>query len=59
MPGFFLEVNMEIKGIDVSSWNGAIDWQKVANYGMGFVILRITEKGNKTDSSFEEIMQAV
>lgn len=44
---------MEIKGIDTSSWNGVIDWQKVANYGMGFAILRITEKGNKTDSSFE------
>lgn len=35
---------MEIKGIDVSAWNGVIDWQKVANYGMGFAILRITEK---------------
>lgn len=44
---------MEIKGIDVSAWNGVIDWQKVANYGMGFAILRITEKGNKTDSTFE------
>ena len=43
---------MEIKGIDVSAWNGVIDWQKVANYGMGFAILRITEKGNKTDSTF-------
>ena len=45
---------MEIKGIDVSSWNDVIDWQKVANYGMGFAILRITEKGNKTDSTFEK-----
>ena len=44
---------MEIKGIDVSAWNGVIDWQKVANYGMGFAILRITEIGNKTDSTFE------
>lgn len=44
---------MEIKGIDVSAWNGVIDWQKVANYGMDFAILRITEKGNKTDSTFE------
>lgn len=44
---------MEIKGIDVSAWNGVIEWQKVADYGMGFAILRITEKGNKTDSTFE------
>lgn len=45
---------MEIKGIDISAWNGNIDWQTVADYGMGFVILRITEKGNKTDSTFEQ-----
>lgn len=43
----------EIKGIDVSRWNGAIDWKTVANYGMGFAILRITEKGNIVDSTFE------
>lgn len=43
----------EIKGIDVSRWNGKIDWKTVASYGMGFVILRITEKGNIVDSTFE------
>lgn len=43
----------EIKGIDVSSWNGTINWKTVSNYGMGFAILRITEKGNKVDSTFE------
>lgn len=44
---------MEIRGIDVSAYQGTIDWKTVANYGMGFAILRITEKGNKTDSQFE------
>lgn len=44
---------MEIKGIDVSRWNGVIDWPTVANYGMGFAILRITEAGNVIDSTFE------
>lgn len=43
----------EIKGIDVSRWNGTINWKTVANYGMGFAILRITEKGNIVDSAFE------
>ncbi len=43
----------EIKGIDVSRWNGTIDWKTVANYGMGFAILRITEKGDIVDSTFE------
>lgn len=44
---------MEIKGIDVSSYQGKIDWKAVADYGMGFAILRITEAGNKIDSTFE------
>ena len=44
---------MEIKGIDVSAWQGHIDWKTVADYGMGFAILRIAEKGNKVDSQFE------
>ena len=43
----------EIKGIDISAWNGKINWKTVADYGMGFAILRITEKGNKVDSTFE------
>lgn len=44
---------MEIKGIDVSAWQGKIDWKTVSEYGMDFVLLRITESGNKTDSQFE------
>lgn len=44
---------LEYKGVDVSSWQGTIDWKTVADYGMGFAILRITEKGNVIDSTFE------
>ena len=44
---------MEIRGIDVSAWQGKIDWNTVANYGMDFVMLRITEAGNVTDKYFE------
>lgn len=44
---------MEIRGIDVSAWQGEIDWKTVADYGMGFAILRITEAGNVIDSAFE------
>lgn len=44
---------MEIKGIDVSAYQENIDWKTVADYGMGFAILRITEKGNVVDSTFE------
>lgn len=43
----------EYKGIDVSAHQGRIDWDTVANYGMDFVIIRITEAGNVIDSQFE------
>lgn len=48
---------MEIKGIDVSAWQGQINWPAVAKYGMGFAILRITEAGNMIDSTFEQNYQ--
>lgn len=44
---------MEVKGIDVSAWQGQIDWKTVAAYGMDFGILRITEAGNVIDKHFE------
>ena len=47
---------MEIRGIDVSAWQGKIDWKTVADYGMGFAILRITEAGNVIDSYFEQLV---
>ena len=43
---------MEIKGIDVSSFQGKPDWAKVKKAGINFAILRIHQK-NGPDSSFE------
>nr|DAW51076.1 MAG TPA: hypothetical protein [Caudoviricetes sp.] len=43
---------MEIKGIDVSSYQGEPDWAKVAKVGYKFAILRIHQKTG-IDSSFE------
>lgn len=43
---------MEIKGIDVSSYQGKPDWAEVAKAGYKFAILRIHQKTG-TDSSFE------
>ena len=43
---------MEIKGIDVSSYQGKPDWVKVAKFGIKFAILRIHQKTG-VDSSFE------
>ena len=43
---------MEIKGIDVSSYQGKPDWTKVKNSGIKFAILRIHQKSG-IDTSFE------
>ena len=43
---------MEIKGIDVSSFQGKPDWTKVKNSGIKFAILRIHQKSG-IDTSFE------
>lgn len=43
---------MEIKGIDVSSYQGKPDWTKVAKAGYKFAILRIHQKSG-IDGSFE------
>nr|WP_303223750.1 glycoside hydrolase family 25 protein [uncultured Blautia sp.] len=43
---------MEIKSIDVSSYQGKPDWAKVKKAGINFAILRIHQK-NGPDTSFE------
>lgn len=35
----------EQKGIDVSKWNGTIDWNAVANAGINFAIIRVGYRG--------------
>lgn len=41
-----------MRGIDISEWQGAIDWKKVASDGVEFVMIRATH-GKKTDVYFE------
>ena len=44
---------MAIKGIDVSKWQGAIDFQKVKNSGIEFVIIRVGYGTSGKDAYFE------
>ena len=41
----------EIEGIDVSHWQGEIDWRKVGDSGIDFVYLKATEGLKGVDSS--------
>ena len=47
---------MQAKGIDISHWNGSIDFEKVKASGIDFVIIKAggSDKGFYTDSMFKE-----
>lgn len=44
---------MGLMGIDVSNYNGIIDWQKVKKAGVNFAIIKIVKKDLTVDSRFE------
>jgi lysozyme len=44
--------NQQINGIDVSQWNGLIDWNKAATTGYKFFILKCSEGETLRDSRF-------
>ncbi len=44
---------MRIKGIDVSSYQGNINWQEVAKSGVEFAILKVIRKDLQPDKQFE------
>ena len=41
-------------GIDVSKWNGNIDWNKVKNNGVNFVIIRCGYRGSSAGALIED-----
>ena len=41
-------------GIDVSKWNGDIDWDRVRNAGVEFAIIRVGYRGSVTGSLVED-----
>lgn len=43
-----------IMGIDVSKWNGSIDWKAVKNSGVSFVIIRCGYRGSSAGSLIED-----
>ena len=45
-----------IKGIDVSKWQGDIDWQQVKDSGVEFVIIRVGGRGTETGGIYDDDM---
>lgn len=45
---------MNLYGIDVSAYNGRINWQRVKEAGCGHAVIKITRKNGSADSRFAE-----
>ncbi len=45
---------MPIQGIDVSYWQGDIDWKKVRDAGIKFAFIKATEGGDHLDPKFRQ-----
>lgn len=48
-----LAAPVKIKGIDVSHWNGTVDWKKVRESGIDFAIIKATEGTGFLDPRWE------
>lgn len=42
----------DVEGVDVSHWQGTIDWRAVRGAGIGFAFIKATEGGTFTDPAF-------
>jgi lysozyme len=48
----------DVHGIDVSKWNGEIDWNAARKSGVSFAFIKATEGKDRIDSSFERNWRA-
>ena len=51
-----LSMNGGVLGIDVSKWQGSIDWNAVKNSGVSFVIIRCGYRGSSSGSLIKDPM---
>ncbi|MFV0294005.1 MAG: GH25 family lysozyme [Paracoccus sp. (in: a-proteobacteria)] len=45
--------NLQVHGIDISRWQGNIDWGRVRSSGISFAFLKATEGGDHVDPNFQ------
>lgn len=51
--GYRTPYHHEVHGIDVSKWNGNIDWPTVKASGVSFVFIKATEGKDRIDGAFD------
>ncbi|MBR5502132.1 MAG: glycoside hydrolase family 25 protein [Oscillospiraceae bacterium] len=54
LPNSTLAARYAVKGVDVSSYQGDIDWQLLASQPISFAFIKATEGSSFTDSRFAE-----
>ena len=52
-PGRIFAAGHEVRGVDVSSYQGEIDWAVLAEQGIDFAYIKATEGSSTVDSRFE------
>ena len=52
-PNRLVAAHYEVRGIDVSSYQGDIDWPTIAKQGVDFAYVKATEGSSFTDERFE------
>jgi lysozyme len=53
-PGVRRAYSMPVQGIDISKYQGNIDWHDVRNAGIAFAYLKVSEGGDHVDDRFYE-----
>ena len=53
----YIKLNALEKGIDVSKWNGTIDWNSVKNSGIDYVIIRAGYGTSTVDPQFKSYIE--
>lgn len=46
--------SLAVHGVDVSRWQGKIDWEKLRRHGANFVYIKATDGGDHLDPMFKE-----
>jgi len=56
-PNRLLAAQYEVRGVDVSSWQGTIDWPALAGQDVDFAYVKATEGSGFVDDTFETNLQ--
>ena len=48
-----------LKGVDISKWQGDVNWTSIANSGVKFAFVRVSDGLNSLDQKFDYLMSSI